>query len=168
MLSRGQRPSKQARTPGGTLDGTLAAFGSQTYTWNDRNQLSATSAGSASFSYDGLGRCPDTRPQAPPLFGRDQTRLAAALSRKAPEDLQKTDLLRADAATPVGRTVGSRVIRSAPGSFLLEGATMANKDKGGSKSSKTAASKSLKEKRQAKKAKAARSGSSSWETSTNK
>ncbi len=40
---------------------------------------------------------------------------------------------------------------------------MANKDKGGSKSSKTAASKSLKEKRQAKKAKAARSGSSSDE-----
>jgi len=35
---------------------------------------------------------------------------------------------------------------------------MANKDKGGSKSSKTAASKSLKEKRQAKKAKAASSG----------
>jgi len=24
--------------------------------WNDRNQLSATSAGSASFAYDGLGR----------------------------------------------------------------------------------------------------------------
>jgi hypothetical protein len=83
-----------------------------------------------------------------------KTRLAAALSGKAHEDLQKTDLLRADAATPVGRTVGSRVIRSAPGSLLLEGATMANKDKGGSKSSKTAASKSLKEKRQAKKAKA--------------
>jgi hypothetical protein len=38
---------------------------------------------------------------------------------------------------------------------------MANKDKGGSKSSKTAASKSLKEKRQAKKAKATRSGASS-------
>jgi hypothetical protein len=38
---------------------------------------------------------------------------------------------------------------------------MANKDKGGSKSSKTAASKTLKEKRQAKKDKAAgRSGSS--------
>ncbi len=37
---------------------------------------------------------------------------------------------------------------------------MANKDKGGSKSSKTAASKSLKEKRGAKKAKAASSGSS--------
>jgi hypothetical protein len=45
---------------------------------------------------------------------------------------------------------------------------MANKDKGGSKSSKTAATKSLKEKRQAKKEKAARTGSSSWGTSTNK
>ncbi len=53
-------------------------------------------------------------------------------------------------------------------SLLLEGATMANKDKGGSKSSKTTASKSLKEKRQAKKAKAARSGSSSMGTSTSK
>ena len=37
---------------------------------------------------------------------------------------------------------------------------MANKDKSGSKSSKTAASKSLKEKRQAKKEKAARASSS--------
>ena len=37
---------------------------------------------------------------------------------------------------------------------------MAGKDKGGSKSSKTAASKSLKEKRQAKKDKAGRSSSS--------
>ena len=37
-------------------NGNLTGFGSQTYTWNDRNQLSATSAGSASFSYDGLGR----------------------------------------------------------------------------------------------------------------
>lgn len=37
---------------------------------------------------------------------------------------------------------------------------MANKDKGGSKSSKTPASKSLKEKRQAKKDKASRSSSS--------
>jgi len=53
-------------------------------------------------------------------------------------------------------------------SLLLKGATMANKDKGGSKSSKTAASKSLKEKRQAKKAKAARSGSSSMGTSINR
>ncbi len=46
-------------------------------------------------------------------------------------------------------------------SLLLEEVTMANKDKGGSKSSKTAASKSLKEKREAKKAKAAGSSSSS-------
>ena len=45
-------------------------------------------------------------------------------------------------------------------SLLLKEVTMANKDKGGSKSSKTAASKSLKEKRGAKKAKAASSGSS--------
>jgi hypothetical protein len=52
------------------------------------------------------------------------------------------------------------VIRSAPG-LLLKEVTMANKDKGGSKSSKTAASKSLKEKREAKKAKAAGSGTSS-------
>jgi hypothetical protein len=47
------------------------------------------------------------------------------------------------------------------GSLLLQEVTMANKDKGGSKSSKTAGSKSLKEKREAKKAKAAGSGSSS-------
>jgi len=42
---------------------------------------------------------------------------------------------------------------------------MANKDKGGSKSSKTAASKSLKEKRAAKKDKAARATSSHLSTS---
>ncbi len=53
-----------------------------------------------------------------------------------------------------GGTVRTRLL-------LLEEVTMANKDKGGSKSSKTAASKSLKEKREAKKAKAAGSGSSS-------
>jgi hypothetical protein len=41
---------------------------------------------------------------------------------------------------------------------------VANKDKGGSKSSKTAASKTLKEKRQAKKDKAARAGSSGVST----
>jgi hypothetical protein len=57
------------------------------------------------------------------------------------------------------------VIRSALGSLLLEEATMANKDKGGSKSSKTAASKSLKEKRQAKKEKASRSSSMGTTTS---
>jgi hypothetical protein len=51
------------------------------------------------------------------------------------------------------------------GLSLSKGAPMANKDKGGSKSSKTAASKSLKEKRQAKKDKAARSGSSGVSTS---
>jgi RHS repeat-associated protein len=38
------------------LNGDLTDFGSQTFSWNDRNQLSATSAGSASFTYDGLGR----------------------------------------------------------------------------------------------------------------
>jgi hypothetical protein len=48
------------------------------------------------------------------------------------------------------------------------GQLMANKDKGGSKSSKTAASKSLKEKRQAKKAKVTRSGGSSMGASTNR
>jgi len=53
-----------------------------------------------------------------------------------------------------GDTVSTR-------SLLLEEVTVANKDKGGSKSSKTAASKSLKEKREAKKAKAAGSSSSS-------
>ena len=37
-------------------NGNLTGFGSQTYTWNDRNQQSATSGGSASFAYDGLGR----------------------------------------------------------------------------------------------------------------
>jgi RHS repeat-associated protein len=38
------------------LNGNLTDFGSQSFTWNDRNQLQATSAGSASFAYDGLGR----------------------------------------------------------------------------------------------------------------
>jgi RHS repeat-associated protein len=37
-------------------NGNLTGIGLQTYTWNDRNQLSANSAGSASFAYDGLGR----------------------------------------------------------------------------------------------------------------
>jgi RHS repeat-associated protein len=37
-------------------DVNLTSFGSQTYTWNDRGQLSATSAGSSSFAYDALGR----------------------------------------------------------------------------------------------------------------
>jgi hypothetical protein len=59
-----------------------------------------------------------------------------------------------------GDTVTSRPL-------LQKGHAMANKDKGGSKSSKTAASKSLKEKRQAKKEKAAKS-SSSWSPSGNK
>jgi RHS repeat-associated protein len=38
------------------LNGNLTGYGSQTFTWNDRNQLSATSAGSSSFTYDGMGR----------------------------------------------------------------------------------------------------------------
>lgn len=47
---------------------------------------------------------------------------------------------------------------------------MAGKDKGGSKNSKTAASKTIKEKREAKRAKADRSGSapSPWRSSTSK
>jgi hypothetical protein len=68
-------------------------------------------------------------------------------------------------------TRGSQVrsvpfLRRIPGCYVQhwispqEGATMAAKGKGDSKSSKTAKSKSLKEKRQAKKARAARSGSS--------
>ena len=38
------------------LNGNLTTFGTQTYTWNERNQLTATNAGSSSFAYDGLGR----------------------------------------------------------------------------------------------------------------
>jgi RHS repeat-associated protein len=38
------------------LNGNLTGYGSQTFTWNDRNQLSSTSGGAASFAYDGLGR----------------------------------------------------------------------------------------------------------------
>lgn len=34
----------------------MTAAGSQTFTWNARNQLTATSGGSASFVYDGMGR----------------------------------------------------------------------------------------------------------------
>jgi YD repeat-containing protein len=37
-------------------DGNLTGFGSKTYTWNARNQLTGTSAGAAIFSYDALGR----------------------------------------------------------------------------------------------------------------
>jgi RHS repeat-associated protein len=37
-------------------NGNLTGFGAQTFTWNDRNQLAATSTGSASFSYDGVDR----------------------------------------------------------------------------------------------------------------
>jgi RHS repeat-associated protein len=51
-----QLTSWNGTTPSYDPNGNLTSFGSQTLTWNDRNQLSATSAGSASFSYDGLGR----------------------------------------------------------------------------------------------------------------
>jgi RHS repeat-associated protein len=37
-------------------DGNLTSLGSTTYTWNARNQLTATSGGNASFSYDAVGR----------------------------------------------------------------------------------------------------------------
>jgi len=37
-------------------DGNLTAHGTQTYTFDDRNHLSATSGGTSSFAYDGLGR----------------------------------------------------------------------------------------------------------------
>jgi RHS repeat-associated protein len=37
-------------------NGNLTGFGSATYTWNARNQLSATSGGAATFGYDALGR----------------------------------------------------------------------------------------------------------------
>jgi hypothetical protein len=50
----------------------------------------------------------------------------------------------------------------------MEGAVMASKDKGGAKSSKTAASRSLKEKRAAKKAKSKGGATSQdWHTTTN-
>jgi hypothetical protein len=62
-------------------------------------------------------------------------------------------------AEELGRGVQDDTVNTR--SLLLEEVTMANKDKGGSKTSKTAASKSLKEKREAKKAKAAGSSSSS-------
>jgi RHS repeat-associated protein len=37
-------------------NGNITNFGLATYTWNARNQLTATSGGSATFSYDSLGR----------------------------------------------------------------------------------------------------------------
>jgi RHS repeat-associated protein len=37
-------------------NGNLASLGSQTYTFNERNELAATSGGSSTFRYDGLGR----------------------------------------------------------------------------------------------------------------
>jgi RHS repeat-associated protein len=38
------------------FNGNLTSFGPTTYTWNARNQMTATSAGSATFAYDALGR----------------------------------------------------------------------------------------------------------------
>lgn len=63
---------------------------------------------------------------------------------------------------PRGTRTASNVMGGTLGSGLVpsEGGAMANKDKGGSKSSKTAATKSLKEKRKAKKEKAAQATSS--------
>jgi RHS repeat-associated protein len=37
-------------------NGNLTSFGSNSYSWNARNQLIATSAGAATFSYDAFGR----------------------------------------------------------------------------------------------------------------
>jgi RHS Repeat len=37
-------------------DGNLTGFGATTYTWNARNQMTAASAGAATFSYDAVGR----------------------------------------------------------------------------------------------------------------
>ncbi|MDP9301939.1 MAG: DUF6531 domain-containing protein [Actinomycetota bacterium] len=37
-------------------DGHLTGFGGQTYLWNARGQLSSTSGGTTSFTYDGVGR----------------------------------------------------------------------------------------------------------------
>jgi RHS repeat-associated protein len=37
-------------------NGNVTGFGSATYTWNARNQLTATSAGSSTLAYDALGR----------------------------------------------------------------------------------------------------------------
>jgi RHS repeat-associated protein len=37
-------------------NGNITNFGSATYTWNARNQLTATSGGGATFSYDAFGR----------------------------------------------------------------------------------------------------------------
>jgi RHS repeat-associated protein len=59
--SASYNPDNQLTSWNGTtlsydLNGNLTDSGSQTFTWNDRNQLTATSTGSASFSYDGLGR----------------------------------------------------------------------------------------------------------------
>jgi RHS repeat-associated protein len=36
--------------------GNMTSFGTQTYTWNARGQLTATSGGTASFAYDAVGR----------------------------------------------------------------------------------------------------------------
>jgi len=37
-------------------NGNLTGYGTQTFAWNDRNQLASTTGGAASFAYDGLGR----------------------------------------------------------------------------------------------------------------
>jgi hypothetical protein len=79
------------------------------------------------------------------------------------------DLGEAPGRNPAGQVALEGLLQSDTvlQTLLRKGHAMANKDKGGSKSSKTAASKSLKEKRQAKKEKAAKS-SSSWSPSGNK
>jgi len=93
-------------------------------------------------------------PDQPPDFHDADGRLEPR-SRYAKTATRATGVaLGAPAVGSRGGTLRSR-------SLLFEGEAMANKDKGGSKNSKTAASKSLKEKRQAKKEKAARASSSS-------
>jgi RHS repeat-associated protein len=37
-------------------NGNLTGYGTQTFAWNDQNQLASTTGGAASFTYDGVGR----------------------------------------------------------------------------------------------------------------
>lgn len=53
-----QLTSWNGTTLGYDNNGNLTSFGTQTYTFNERNQLASTSAGSSSYAYDGLGAAP--------------------------------------------------------------------------------------------------------------
>jgi hypothetical protein len=115
------------------------------------------------FSRAGSSRGRGRRPVVPPGDVRDVPLMQGTLDVRLP-GRPPCPATASRSGSPLGVEEIGRVVQGdtvSTRSLLLEEVTVANKDKGGSKSSKTAASKSLKEKREAKKAKAAGSSSSS-------